>query len=130
MEIRRYRKRPNQTFTAVHMALDTTGLHYRKWGADQHCKRDDWLVDNNGDIYTVDADVFARTYRPVAPGQYAKTTRVWAQQADSDGSIQTKEGETHYRAGDYLVYNNEDGSDGYAVSADRFDAIYQLDEDD
>ena len=52
------------------------------------------------------------------------------QRAGSAGSIKTKEGETHYLAGDYLVYNNPDHSDGYAVSAEKFDAIYELDEDD
>ena len=131
MEIRhRYRKRPDQPVTAVQLNLDTTGFRYQKWGAEQLCKRGDWLVDNNGDIYTVDAEVFARTYRCIAPGQYVKTTRVWAQRADSAGSIKTKEGETHYSAGDYLVYNNEDGKDGYAISEHRFHAMYEVDDSD
>lgn len=122
-----YRKRSDQAVTAVQIDLDTAGFRYRKWGAEQRCKPGDWLVDNNGDIYTVDADVFAGTYRRIAPGRYAKSSRVWAHPADSAGSIKTKEGETHYQVGDYLVYNNQDGSDGYAISADKFNAMYEPD---
>jgi hypothetical protein len=123
----RYRKRPNQFVVAVRLALDTPGFAYRKWGAEQRCKRDDWLVDNDGDVYTVDGEVFARTYRRVEPGRYVKTTPVWAERATADGAVQTKEGQSHYRAGDYLVYNNEDGTDGYCVSASKFEAMYEPD---
>ncbi len=124
----RYRKRPDQAVSAVQLDLDTTGFVYQKWGAEQRCKQGDWLLDNNGDIYTVDADVFDRTYRQVSPGRFVKITTVWAEQADSDGSIKTIEGESHYQAGDYLVYNNEDGTDGYCMSADSFHAMYETDE--
>jgi hypothetical protein len=115
--------------TAVRLDLEMDGFHYRKWGAEQRCKRGDWLVDNDGDVYTIDAAVFARTYRPVSPGRYVKITRVWARQAHSTGRIRTNEGETRYQAGDYLVYNNPDGSDGYAVTADKFNARYEPDDD-
>ena len=65
-ERRRYRKKTTSSVTAVHLDLDTTGFTYRKWGAEQRCKQGDWIVDNDGDVYTVDADVFARTYRRVS----------------------------------------------------------------
>ncbi|RLJ20430.1 hypothetical protein DJ030_06875 [bacterium endosymbiont of Escarpia laminata] len=123
----RYRKRPDQTVTAVQLDLETTGFVYQKWGAEQRCKQGDWLVNNDGDIYTVDADVFVRTYRQVSPGHFVKTTPVWAQQAGRDGSIKTIEGESHYKAGDYLVYNNEDGTDGYCMSTDSFHTMYEMD---
>lgn len=115
--------------TAVRIALDTDGLVYRKWGGEQRAKAGDWLVDNDGDVYTVDADVFARTYRRVelGPGSYVKATPVWAQQAEKAGSVKTKEGVTHYHAGDYLVSNNPDGSDEYAIAADKFAELYVLD---
>jgi hypothetical protein len=54
---------------AVRLALDTEGLVYRKWGGQQHAKPGDWSVDNDGDVYTVDAGVFARTYRRPAPAR-------------------------------------------------------------
>ncbi|MBL3529532.1 MAG: hypothetical protein JMN27_17925 [gamma proteobacterium endosymbiont of Lamellibrachia anaximandri] len=126
-DLTRYRKRSDQSITAVQLDLDTTGFRYRKWGAEQHCKPGDWLVDNDGEIYTVDADVFTRTYRQVSPGRFVKTTPVWARQVDSGGSIKTIEGESHYEAGDYLVYNNEDGTDGYCMSTDRFHGMYEID---
>ena len=124
----RYRKRPDQFVIAVQLKLDTPGFAYRKWGADQRCKGGDWLVDNHGDVYTVDAEVFARTYRQVAPGQYVKTTPVWAEVATAAGAVATKEGESRYAAGDYLVSNNEDGTDAYCISAAKFEAMYERDD--
>jgi hypothetical protein len=101
---------------------------YRKWGAEQRARKDDWLVDNDGDVYTVAADVFSRTYRKVgaSPGAYVKTTPVWAEKADKAGVVKTKEGETHYNPGDYIVSNSRDGSDDYSVSAAKFESLYDL----
>lgn len=125
---RRYRRRPDQYVVAVQLSLDTEGFTYRKWGGDQRCKRGDWLVDNDGEVYTVDAESFARTYRELRRGAYLKTAPVWAEVAADDGSVATKEGRTGYRKGDYLVSNNEDGSDAYAVQAQKFEAMYELDD--
>lgn len=127
-ERRRYRRRPDRFVVAVPLRLDTPGFSYRKWGAEQHCKAGDWLVDNDGDIYTVDADVFAATYREIRHGAYLKSTPVWAEAVGEEGSIATKEGRTHYTTGDYVVFNNEDGSDGYAMSAEKFESRYEPDE--
>lgn len=110
------------------MNLDTEGFVYKKWGAEQRCKRGDWLVDNAGEIYTVDAEVFAKTYRRVSPGIYVKTTPVWAEVAALPGSVVTKEGKSLYKTGDYLVFNNEDGTDGYCISAEKFETMYERDE--
>ena len=52
---RRYRKNPDQFVTAVRLNLDTQGFVFNKWGGEQRCKPGDWLVDNDGDVYTVDA---------------------------------------------------------------------------
>lgn len=125
---RRYRKKADQFVVAVKLALDTNGFTYRKWGADQTCRAGDWLVDNNGDIYTVDSQVFARTYRNTGPGIYIKTTPIWAERATEAGSVETKEGRSHYDAGDYLVSNNEDGSDAYCIRAEKFESMYEPDE--
>ena len=88
----------------------------------------DWLVNNDGDTYTIDNEVFQKTYRQVNPGSYVKTTPIWAHQAKTAGTVQTKEGETHYNAGDFIVSNNEDGSDGYAISCEKFNSMYEPDE--
>ncbi len=125
---RRYRTRPGQTVVAVRVALDTAGFTYTKWGAEQRCKPGDWLIDNGGDVYTVDAAVFARTYRPAGGGTYVKSTPVWAEVASRGGSVATKEGRSEYRAGDYLVSNNEDGSDAYCVGRDKFETLYEPDD--
>ena len=121
---RPYVRRPDRPVAAVRLSLDTDGLVYRKWGGEQRAKPGDWLVDNNGDVYTVDADVFARTYRQTGPGAYVKTTQVWAERAEHTGTVKTKEGSTQYEPGDYLVSNNADGSDEYAVSASKFEELY------
>lgn len=119
-----YRKKASQYVVAVRLDLDTDGIVYRKWGDTQHAKRGDWLVDNDGDVYTVDADTFAQTYERVVAGAYIKTTTVWAEVAAEAGSMKTKEGRSHYQAGDYLVSNNKDGDDSYCVSKQKFEDMY------
>jgi hypothetical protein len=122
----RYVRRPDKPVIAVRLDLETDGFFYQKWGGKQRAKSGDWIVDNKGDVYTVDADVFARTYRRTGPGKYVKTTPIWAASATHAGSVRTKEGVTHYVAGDYIVSNDEDGSDGYAVTAKKFKSMYRL----
>lgn len=120
----KYRKKASQVVVAIKLDVDTDGLMFRKWGGEQYAKRGDWLVDNNGDVYTVDAKVFARTYKRVRRGIFLKTTPVWAERATTAGSVKTKEGESRYKKGDYIVSNNKDGSDGYCMSARKFTAMY------
>jgi hypothetical protein len=127
MTRQRFRRRPEQAVAAVQIRLDFEGLRYRKWDHDQFAKPGDWLVDNGGDVYTVDAEVFSRTYREVARGAYVKTAPVWAERATAAGSVPTKEGATAYVAGDWLVSNAEDGSDAYAINPDKFELLYEPD---
>jgi len=122
---RKYVKRPTEFVTAVQINLDLDGFTYRKWGGTQRCNRGDWLVDNQGDVYTVECETFARTYRSTGPGTYVKATPVWAEVATTGGEVSTKEGTTHFDAGDYLVYNESDGQDGYAVTKRDFDRMYE-----
>jgi len=84
------------------------------------------VVNNQGDTYTVDGDTFARTYKPSGDGTYVKVTPVWAEIATMPGEVSTKEGATHYEAGDYLVYNEPDGGDAYAVSKAAFERMYEV----
>jgi hypothetical protein len=126
---RRYVPRPDRPVAAVRLAFDTDGLVYRKWGGEQRAKAGDWIVDNDGDVYSVDAEVFARTYRQTGTGAYVKTTPVWAERAGHAGIVKTKEGSTQYQPGDYLVSNNSDGSDEYAVKAEKFENLYRLEYD-
>ena len=123
---RRYQRRERILVTAVQLALDTAGFTYKKWGHTQRCKAGDWLVDSDGDVYTVDRDVFARTYRERQPGRFEKTTSVWAEEAQKAGSIRTHEGRTDYKPGDFLVFNDAQGEDGWAMTGQRFRALYVL----
>jgi hypothetical protein len=123
----RYRRKPDQAVTAVRLALEFDGFSYRKWGDTQRAQAGDWLVDNSGDAYTVAADSFARSYRELSPGRWLKTAPVWAERAAQPGSVGTKEGRTHYEAGDWLVSNDEGGSDAYAISAGKFEQMYEPD---
>jgi hypothetical protein len=129
-ERKRYRRKAGQPITAVRLDLDTPGLQYRKWDHDQFAKQGDWLVDNDGDVYTVEATTFAKTYRTTSPGRYEKTGFVWAERAAQAGRVATKEGHTAYAAGDWLVSNDEDGRDAYAMGAAAFERMYQPAEDD
>ena len=105
--------------------LESEDFTYQKWGGTQRCKPGDWLVNNAGDTYTIDAEVFAKTYRELSPGVYEKVGDVWAEQALAAGVIPTKEGSTEYAAGDYLVFNDPEGRDGYAMSGETFDSLYE-----
>ncbi len=124
-QLRKYRKRPGNEVIAVRLDLETDGFSYTKWGGEQRCKAGDWIVHNDGDTYTVDAETFANTYKESGPGLYLKTTPVWAMQAESAGSIRTKEGSTDYQADDYIVYNDPEGKDRYAVSKAKFEKLYE-----
>ena len=120
-----YRRRERTQVTAIQLALDTEGFVYRKWGNTQRCKPGDWLVESDGEVYTVDREVFARTYRQRQPGRYEKIARVWAERAEQSGSIHTLEGHTDYGPGDYLVFNDPEGRDGWAMDAGCFRRLYE-----
>jgi hypothetical protein len=124
----RYRRKAGRGVVAVQLNVDTDGFVYRKWGQNQLGKRGDWLVDNDGDVYTVAAETFAQTYRETGRGTYVKVGLIWAELAREAGSVATKEGRTNYAAGDYVVSNYEDGTDSYAISAVKFADLYELDE--
>ena len=124
-ELRKYARRADRSVTAVQLDLDTDGFTYRKWGGVQTASPGDWLVNNGGDVYTVERATFERTYRMISPGIYVKAQPVWARLADVAGKIQTKEGETHYRAGDMIVFNDEEERDGYAMTAETFEKLYE-----
>ncbi len=123
--MRQYRRRERTFVTAVRLDLDTEGFTYQKWDGTQRCKRGDWLVNNRGDVYTIDADTFECTYQMVSPGLYEKVAPVWAEVAAEPGTIPTKEGSTAFLAGDYLVFNAPDCKDGYAMKAETFRQLYE-----
>jgi hypothetical protein len=123
----RYRKRSDQLVLALALELDTPGFAYQKWGGAQRCKRGDYLVHNTGDVYTVDRKTFERTYQQVAPATYRKLGHVWARPASEAGSVTTQEGITHYEAGSYLVSNDPEGRDSWAVTREKFESSYELD---
>lgn len=125
---RKYRKR-QVPVVAIRLPLESDGLRYQKWGAGQVGKPGDWLVDNGGDVYTVDAAVFERTYNQVERGLFVKTTPVWATRAEKAGSVATTTGETKYAAGDYLVWNDPTGTEGYAIAGGKFEEMYEIDPD-
>lgn len=124
-ERRKYRKRAKQVVHAICLDLDFDGFTYRKWDDTQRCKKGDWLVDNGGDVYTVNAATFAKTYRRTPDGTYEKVAPVWAAPAATAGAEATQEGTTRYKAGDYLVSNNEDGTDSYAIEKAKFEQMYE-----
>ena len=124
--LRKYVRRDGTPVTAVQLDLDTDGFTYRKWGGVQSASRGDWLVNNGGDVYTVERETFERTYQNVSSGEYVKVQPIWARKADDDGKIQTKEGETSYKAGDMIVFNDEDEIDGYAMAVKSFNRLYKL----
>ena len=100
-------------------------MQYIKWGGYQDANVGDWLLSKGGDTYTCDKQVFAETYRPLPgrEGWFFKVAEVDAVRVEADGAVETIEGASEYKAGDYIVTNP--GGDQYPVSADKFDALYQ-----
>lgn len=129
MSQKMFRKKATEFIIAVKLDLETAGFSYEKWGSEQTCKAGDWVVSNNGNCYTISADSFARTYREVERGRYIKITPIWAEEAKAAGKVKTNEGSTVYLAGDYIVSNNADGSDSYAISKESFLSMYEPDTD-
>ena len=125
-ERKKYFKKASLYVTAVRLDLVTEGFTYQKWGDVQTCKPGDWLVNNQEETYTIDGETFERTYRLLSPGVYVKKAPVWAEVAGRPGKIKTKEGITHYERGDYIVFNDEMGIDGYAISKESFEEMYEL----
>src|ERR1041385_1988859 len=121
----RYKRRQQTLVIAIQLDLDTEGLTYRKWGGTQHAKRGDWIVNNQGDVYTVDAASFRTRYQEASLGLYQKVGDVWSEKATSAGAIETKEGTTDYGPGDFLVFNDPDRKDGYAMKPDIFHRLYE-----
>lgn len=126
--LKRYRRRKMTTVTAVQIALDTEGFSYKKWDDVQVARAGDWLVNNNGNVYTIDSEVFERTYTKVREGTYEKTGLIWAGQAQKAGKVRSTSGFTNYRAGDFVVFNDQDRDDGWAMSEEEFESLYELDE--
>lgn len=124
----KYVRRTETHVIALRLTLDTNGFDYHKWGATQHCKPGDWIVERDGETYTVDAEVFQRTYVSVGAGCYKKVTPVWAELATEHGRVPTKEGWTAVEPGDFIVSNDEDGQDSWAMNAAAFRQLYVLDE--
>ena len=124
-ELQKYVRRTNTPVTAVQLDLDTDGFTYNKWDAIQTASAGDWLVNNDGDVYTVERETFERTYQMVSPGVYVKDKPVWARMADRAGRIGTKKGSTSYQAGDMIIFNKEDEQDGYAMTNETFEKLYK-----
>ena len=125
MALTEYRRRVETTVHAIRFAFDSDGFDYTQWGARQHCKAGDWIVQNGADTYTVDAATFARTYEHVSGAEFRKVGAVWAEAQAQPGTIRTQEGSTEYQAGDYVVFNDRAQRDGYAVERAKFESLYE-----
>ncbi|SMF15405.1 hypothetical protein SAMN02745866_01004 [Alteromonadaceae bacterium Bs31] len=124
-----YQRKVNSV-SAVQLKLDLIEFRFRKWGAEQRCKKNDWLVDNEGDVYPVDKDYFDKYYRQIGPGEYTKVGTVWAEQAAHTGFTPTLEGQSEFRVGDYIVYDQPEGGDAHVVEKSKFEVMYALVADD
>ena len=121
-----YKAKASSIISAVQLNLDTQGFTYENWGDQQTCHAGDWLVNgDSGDCYTITNESFLRTYQETSPGRYRKHAIIRATQATTAGKIKTQEGSTSYEAGDYLIENDEDGTDTYAINQKRFHELYE-----
>ena len=124
--MQKYRKKGGQFVVAVRLNLDTAGFTYQKWGGTQRCKAGDWVVDNDGEVYTIDADEFEKSYSRTGAGTFAKDAAVWAERANTGGRLETISGEQSYCSGVYLVSNSEDRANVYSIEQRTFEKMYEL----
>ena len=126
--MKKYRRKPNLV-TAIQLNFDTRDKEclftYNKWGDVQTCKPNDWVVNNENEVYTIDNDSFKQTYQLVTSGRYTKVAHVWAREALYSGKISTKEGFTHFNVGDMIVSNDPDFIDQYAMTKEKFFELYE-----
>lgn len=108
----------------LNLELEDGILTYIKWGGKQQAKQGDWLVKNGDEVYSVDQLSFANTYQEFSLGSYVKIAPVWAKQVFTNGFIETKEGRSAYSLGSFVVANNEDGTDAYCMTAEKFESMY------
>ncbi len=118
----KYKKK--SAVTAVKLDLETQGFQYQKWGDTQQCNSGDWIVNSEGDTYTIQGNEFDNTYEYVSPGVYSKKQRIWAEKAAVAGKVKTLEGFTHYQAGDYLISKSQEDGFDYAISKAKFETLY------
>lgn len=128
MSLKKYRKKSEQFVEAMQLALPDCRIQYQKWGGAQQAQEGDWLVKNGDEYYTVESTSFSHTYEKMSGNQYKKVGKVWAEIAEQDGEMPTKEGKTQYKKGDMCVYNQADKTDGYATTAQVFHDNYELDD--
>lgn len=126
-DIQKYKRKPNLV-VAVQLNFDIDNsilFKYKKWGDIQSAKPNDWVVNNEGEVYTIDDESFNQTYEFISLGCYTKVGYVWATEAPSDGKVKTKEGYTHYKKGDMIVSNDEKFDDQYAMTSSKFFSLYE-----
>ena len=126
MTLRRFSKTMHKPVRAIQITLPDCQLHYQKWGGSQRAKTGDWIVTNGDNSYTVECSSFRDSYRCLYGDWYLKVAPVWAEQATAPGRIETREGQSSYSAGDYLVYNQPNRIDGYTVPKQEFENNYRL----
>ncbi len=119
----KYRKSETVVAAQINLELEDGILKYDKWGGRQTAKQGDWLINSNGEAYTCDAEVFAETYKEVSPGVFRKTALIEAEQALEDCKIDTLEGQSDCKKGDFIVTNP--GGDRYPVGRETFLNIYE-----
>jgi hypothetical protein len=93
-------------------------------GAPMQAEAGDWeLTDDSGGRWTVQPETFARSYRRLLDGRYAKVERVNAVQLTSELQVPTAEGVSPARAGDWLL-RDADGA-VWPVPDETFRARYR-----
>lgn len=88
--------------TAIQLRMPIT---YELWGGTQTGKVGDWLVEKGNDTYTIDGTEFATSYQKhlTKHATYFKAEHIEAYEVRCDGYIETLEGRSKFKAGDYLA---------------------------
>ena len=116
---RRYRSKITVTaepVTVVSIWASTTGDQLR-------ARAGDWWVCDGADRWSVDGEIFARTYVRIGGDRYRKVAAVTAAVISEPLTVPTLEGVVSGSPGDYLVGNP--GGDVWVIPAAVFTARYE-----
>lgn len=125
--MKQYERRPDGLIIAIQIRLDLEagGIAYRKWDSEQWGKRGDWLINDDGDTYTVSAENFANDYELSESGLYRNTAKVWAEEATGSGFVEIRGGTAPFVEGNMLVFSDPDRKEGQVFFYNKFNRLYR-----
>lgn len=125
MQLREYRRRPGVTVNAIGFGDERSVNEYELLIRGGKCPAGTWLVQDAVGIYTVSSERFVEWFEEFEPGRYVLPEKVVAWEAPSPGNLSDG---TAYSVGDWILKLTADSRDEIAMTAKRFDTLFECSE--